>query len=315
MKPLLFIIAVALSGCGLFGSNYYGYSPLEKYMQYHMIKDINASSYPDNVLPMSGNVLFNYMSSKSIHGGMISNTNYYYYQNGSIIHYPDNSQLVTNLSFSTGQQFGDANARFWVRLEPTSISIFNYSNILVTNLSTGLTKGIACLGHDNSGILAYGIPVQSAVISGLPVKYSLYLLDLDTGLTKYLAISYGDMLGFSRMGKYLFYSLNTSMKYYDLIYENYCSQFPYGMLVSYNVSTEQETPIGNVNYENKYSTNNNSIDWFDFPIGLSEDMKTLIVNEYIEINDPDNVPLDDGRLIQNEVGVWYIDISSLGLSE
>jgi hypothetical protein len=302
--PLL-VISCSLSTNGWQVS----YSPLEKYMIYPMTQDHTVST--PIALPDYENGLYFYIADKEIKYGIVTNTNYYYFQNNTIINYPISNQLATNIILMTGQQFMGANARFWVRLESNSISVFNYSNLLVTNLSTGLTQGIVCLGNGNSGLIAYGIPQQNSLVSGQTIKYDIQLMDLDTGETQFVGSVYGEILGFSRKNKYLFFPMASKIAYGSRL-AGFCS----GMIQAYVVNTGQSIAIGNINYENRYLTNIVSVEWFDLPLGISEDLRTLIVDESLGSMPPsDTTVKDDGRTIYQIEGQWVIDISSLGLSE
>lgn len=111
--------------------------------------------------------------------------------------------------------------------------------------------------------------------------------------------------------KYLFYT------YYSHLWYNYTTQgqelYPVGPLICYDLSGNNNIAIANYMYD--ANTNLIGSGWTDAINGIRSDLKGFYVTELASATVITSSLLDDGRSVWDEAGLWYVDISSLGLSE
>lgn len=284
------------------------YSPLWKYRDFPMRKVANADFDPNNLAQLYANVKSDFM----VQQGIISNSNYVYLLGNNVVHY-SNGNTTTLYTFASMSdiKYLDANLKYIAFLSNSHLRVIttNGSNCLTTIVDP--SNFIATLGKGNSDLLAYGERKIDTERDRHIGGHNILLYNIVLSNSSILSDCY-DIIGFSRSNKYLVYTYYTSIWYMNNPEEYIPNQ---GILAFYDIDNAKNTIVGDYDYSLKVGYIKTGKSWSDATVGITKDLTKFYVYQTRTERYAIQGPFIDGREQSEIMGVWEIDISSLGLTE
>lgn len=291
------------------------FSPLYKYRAYPLLQVIS-----DEALEVQRvySTYQGYQTTLDSHNGIISNSVYPQLSGSNVVYLSNGNPIAHfDLSAYSNCRILTANAKYAAILDTNTLIVLDSNAAILYSQAVATNLFIAALGNGSSSLLAYGEVTEmitnpwEIIYSNYPAGHYLKLLNVESRAVTTLPNAYG-ISGFSRNNKYLFYTYYTGRWYWYSVAGQETT--PPGPLMCYDILAGRNIAIGETNYD-IYTNYRTGTGWNDTINGVREDLKGFYVTELASGQVISSRPLDDGRSCWAEGGLWYVDISSLGLSE
>ena len=351
IKHFILILTLGFfTSCSIGFNQFWNLSPLVKYKSFPMQRVIDRQNTWNQVSSLTGIDLYNYYRNVTFqsHNGWISNSTYPFAFNpkGSVslvsngisydtVYYPENDKLLvvwvsnstTNYlsifyEMTTNERYIHANRKYIAFQKGDMLYVIQTNGITNWSHNVKYMSYIFRFANGTSPVFVYGEYMldnaQERIDNNVPYrwalqKHSTYLYNIETMESNYIGLAQ-DIIGFSAKNKLIFYNMYNGYSY-DFYYLSSGNIFltNSGMLAAYHISEKRIQPIGDIGYE----TNRKIEDCNDMVIGITKDLSKFYVLEDYHIGLDDRFTNETGKEILGSdlVGVWEIDISSLGLKD
>lgn len=303
VSVIILLLSVLFFGCAADTSDW-GYNPLWKYRNFPMKKVANVAFNPSDLRQAYEDIKFDY----GVQQGIISSDNYVYLFGNNVIHYSNGNTTLYTFTSTNDITYLDANLKYIAYLSNNNLMVISTNGSNYLSITVDPSNFIAVLGKGDSDLLAYGEKKLDKDYYG-DMEYfgnhKVILYNIVTKSTDSLPSSYG-LVSFTKNSKYLFFTYFTGNDNSKGIHE-------FSILSVYNTENKVNTVIGDLDYE----LSNGNRRWSDATVGITEDLTKFYVYQtrthaYLH---PSETSVMDGQDADDILGVWEIDISSLGLSE